>query len=244
MSTTSQDLNSTIGARADHTAGAVAITSTARINQRRQAAIITRWLRKIHLYVGLWGALLGLLFGATGILLNHRAILKIPIEKTVQTTTQLAVPSAPFKTEKEMLAWLMQTLATQMQFVAAQDVRVKAEPEKTIIWNDSDVIQPARWTFNFQGPTKGVNAEYFVGNRFVKLDTVDATPIGTLTRLHMAVGVNVFWVLLSDTVAGGIIVLSITGLLLWSRLNRIKLIAIATSVGALLASLWFMWRAI
>jgi hypothetical protein len=43
---------------------------------------------------GLWGAALGLLFGATGILLNHRAVLKIPVEKTVQTTVQLQLPRA------------------------------------------------------------------------------------------------------------------------------------------------------
>jgi uncharacterized protein len=215
-----------------------------RLSQRRRAAVITRWLRKIHLYVGLWGAVLGLLFGATGILMNHRAILKIPIEKQLQKTSQLAVPSDGFKNEKEMAAWLTRVFAEDMKFTSTMEVRAKTEPAKKIIWGDSEVTQPARWTFNFHGPHKGVNAEYFVGNRFVKLDNIDATPIGTLTRLHMAVGVNVFWVLLSDTIAGGMIVLSITGLLLWSRLNRIKLIAIATSTGALLASVWFMWSAV
>ena len=50
--------------------------------KRSRRAIFLTWLRKIHLYVGLWGAVLGLLFGATGLILNHRAILKIPVEKT------------------------------------------------------------------------------------------------------------------------------------------------------------------
>ena len=31
----------------------------------RRSAVFFRWLRRIHLYVGLWGAALGLLFGAT-----------------------------------------------------------------------------------------------------------------------------------------------------------------------------------
>ena len=34
---------------------------------RSQRAVFLGWLRKTHLYVGLWGAVLGLLFGATGI---------------------------------------------------------------------------------------------------------------------------------------------------------------------------------
>ena len=231
--------------RPEANAGALAYGDTqSTVQQRRRAAVFVRWLRKIHLYVGLWGAALGLLFGATGILMNHRAILKIPIEKTVQTTTQLSLPAQEFKNEKEMAIWLTRVLAEEMIFVSTLEPRVKAERAKTIIWNDREVAHPSRWTFNFHSPSKGINAEYFVGNRFVKLDMIDATPIGTLTRLHMAVGVNAFWVLLSDTIAGGLIVLSITGLLLWSRLNRIRLTAIGVSVGALAASAWFLWSSV
>ena len=210
------------------------------LKQHRRAATITRWLRKTHLYVGLWGAVLGLLFGATGILLNHRSILKIPIEKTVQKTALLALPDRAFKDEKEMVAWLM----AELKFTPTAEPRVKANPSKKVIWNDREVMQPAQWTFNLHSPHKAFNAEYFVGNRFIKLDTIDATPIGTMTRLHMATGVSVFWVLLSDTIAGGFIVLSITGLLLWSRLNRVKLIAVGTSVTALFSAVWFMWASL
>ena len=92
-----------------------------------------------------------------------------------------------------------------------------------------------------QSPQRGVIAEYFVGNRFVKLDQADATPIGTLTRLHMSIGVSAFWVLLSDTIAGSLILLSITGLLLWTQLHTVRTIAVMTSVCALLAGTWFMW---
>ena len=197
-------------------------------------------MRKTHLYVGLWGAILGLLFGATGILLNHRSILKIPIEKTVQKTAQLPLPAIEFKDETQMATWLMETL----KFTPTQTPRIKANPAKKIIWNDREVMQPAQWTFNLHSPHKAFNAEYFVGNRFVKLDTIDVTPIGTMTRLHMATGVSVFWVLLSDTIAGGLIVLSITGLLLWTRLNRIKLIAVGTSVLAASSAVWFMWSSL
>ena len=210
------------------------------LRQHRRAATITRWLRKTHLYVGLWGAVLGLLFGATGILLNHRSILKIPIEKTVQKTALMALPERAFNDETEMAAWLM----TELKFTPTAAPRIKANAGKKIIWNDREVMQPAQWTFNLHSPHKAFNAEYFVGNRFIKLDTIDATPIGTMTRLHMATDVSVFWVLLTDTIAGGFIVLSITGLLLWSRLNRIKLIAVGTSVTALLSAVWFMWASL
>lgn len=45
--------------------------------RRRRAGFIV-WLRRAHGWIGLWGATLGLLFGSTGILLNHRALLRIP----------------------------------------------------------------------------------------------------------------------------------------------------------------------
>lgn len=83
--------------------------------------------------------------------------------------------------------------------------------------------------------------EYFVGNRVIKLDHLDATPVGTLTRLHMSVGVSAFWVLLADTIAGSLILLSLTGLLLWTQLHTVRTVAVLTSMSALIAAVWFTW---
>jgi len=123
----------------------------------------------------------------------------------------------------------------------AQSVRAKAEPPRAVRWADREVEQPARWTVNLQSPQRGVNAEYLVGDRYVRLETQDATPIGTLTRLHTATGVGAFWVLLADTIAGGFMLLSVTGLLLWSRLRTIKLTAVIVSLGALSGAVAFLW---
>jgi len=189
------------------------------------------------LYVGLWGALLGLLFGASGILLNHRSILKIPIEKSVQRTVHIAVPAPAQASPEAMSVWLQQT----WHFSETQMPSVKVEPVKQWLWGGQSVLQPERWSISLQSPQHGLKAEYFVGNRFVRLEQLDATPIGTLTRLHMAVGVNVFWVLLSDSIALSLIVLSLTGLLLWTQLHTVRTLAVCTSVGALFVAIWFMW---
>ena len=202
----------------------------------RRARLLT-WLRITHLYLGLWGAALGLLFGASGILMNHRAIMKIPIEKSVQKTAQLPLPARVFVAPEELAAWLQ----TELTFIPAQTPIIKTQAPKKIIWADREVLQPERWSISLQSPQRGVSAEYFVGNRFVKLDQLDATPIGTLMRLHTAVGASAFWVLLSDTIAGCLVLLSITGLLLWTQLHTVRTIAVTTSIGALLASSWFLW---
>lgn len=205
--------------------------------RRSRRAVFLTWVRKIHLYIGLWGAILGLIFGATGILLNHRAIMKLPVEKTVQKTVQLALPEQKPATPEELSAWLQRELI----FTPEQVVQVKKQPAKAVVWADQEVMQPERWSVSLQTPQRGVSAEYFAGNRFVKLDHTDATPIGTLSRLHMSVGVNAFWVLLSDSIAGSLILLSITGLLLWTQLRAMHTAAVTTSIGALLAATWFMW---
>jgi hypothetical protein len=118
---------------------------------------------------------------------------------------------------------------------------VKSQPAKKIIWADQEVLQPERWSISLQSPQRGVSAEYFVGNRFVKLEHLDATPIGTLTRLHMSAGASVFWVLLSDTIASSLILLSLTGLLLWTKLHTVRTVTVMTSITALAAGIWFVW---
>ena len=77
----------------------------------RRSALFVRWLRKIHLYVGLWGAALGLVFGATGLLMNHRALLKIPVEKMITHRFSIGEAEEAFrmfderKTEKAVFVW-------------------------------------------------------------------------------------------------------------------------------------------
>lgn len=205
--------------------------------RRSKRAIFLTWLRKIHLYVGLWGAVFGLLFGATGILLNHRAILPIPIKKEVKNKAQLIVPPNAFSNPEQMSVWLQK----ELNFKPVSPTVIKSQSEKIVVWNQREITQPAHWTILLNRPGQGITAEYFVGNRYVQLNQLDATPIGTLTRLHKSVGVSAFWVLLADTIAGSLLLLSITGLLLWTQLHTVRSIAVMTSAGALLAAVFFLW---
>jgi hypothetical protein len=204
---------------------------------RSKRAVFLTWLRKIHLYVGLWGAVLGLLFGVTGIVLNHRAVLKLPIEKTVQKTVQVSLPAQVPDTPERMGDWLKQ----ELHFESAKAVLVRRTPPQDVIWNEQSVKQPEKWTINLNSPGRGVQAEYFVGNRYARVELIDATPIGTLTRLHMSVGASAFWVLLADTIAGSLILLSLTGLLLWTQLHTVRSIAVLASLGALTTAMFYMW---
>ena len=65
-----------------------------------------RWLRKMHGWIGLWGAALGLIFGFSGIWLNHRAVLKLPPVLQERSHAQLALPDIAPASAKDMAQWL------------------------------------------------------------------------------------------------------------------------------------------
>ena len=64
------------------------------------------WLRRTHAWIGLWGAALGLLFGTSGILLNHRNEMKIPLASQHETRQILAPPVASLESAETFEAWL------------------------------------------------------------------------------------------------------------------------------------------
>jgi uncharacterized protein len=219
---------------------APAHSSIAALSRKRaRKAAFLSWLRVTHMYLGLWGAGLALLFGVTGIVQNHRAILKIPLEKSVQSSAQLSTPIDGFASPEALSAWLQ----SELKFRSIAEPIVRKITPKKVIWAGRELLEPERWTVILNSPERNVNAEFYPGNRFVKLTQNDATLVGTLTRLHMATGVDAFWVLLSDTIAGALIVLSITGLLMWTQLSRAKTTGVLAAVAALFAAGWFLFMA-
>jgi uncharacterized protein len=186
------------------------------------------WLRTSHGWIGLWGAVLGLLFGFSGIWLNHRNILKLPVAH-VRTNAQIALPDPIPASTQEMSVWLQKTLALNSP---ANSMRV--EHAKPLPWGDK-AMQPERWVFNFGGPDNIIQADYWSGNRSVGITTTANGFIGTLTSLHKGTGMTVPWILLIDTLAGSMIFLSISGVLLWVQTNRRR--AIGATIFTLSSSL-------
>ena len=193
------------------------------------------WLRRTHGWFGLWGAVLGLLFGVSGVLLNHRNILKIPAAASQETTVQLAVPQPAPATSADWVNWLQQEVAP-----GRPPGRVRVEPAQPVAWGERSVTQPERWQVTFAAPNSSVQAEYWVGNGFVSVKHSEHNGWAMLNNLHKGTGMGVGWILLADTLAGSIIVLSITGTLLWTQLNRRRLVGVAlfgTSLTWLVVSL-------
>jgi hypothetical protein len=197
-------------------------------DSRSRRATVLKWLRKTHGWIGLWGAALGLLFGTSGILLNHRAVMKIPAVQNQESTVQIALSSPAPADADAMAEWLQRSLA-----LTVEASKVKAERARPVAWGDQSVTQPARWSASFTAPNSNVQAEYWVGNSFVTVKRNDTNAFGVLSNLHKGTGMSAAWILLVDTLAGSIILLSVTGVLLWALMTRRRMVGTAIAAGSL-----------
>jgi uncharacterized protein len=199
--------------------------------QRSRRATFIKWLRKVHGWVGLWGAVLGLLFGTTGFLLNHRAgPLKISSGEPQVSQMQMGLPAQSLKSPMELGKWLKQEL--KLDGVIG---RGKREPAHAVGWGDQKTMQPELWTVAVASPSGAVSAEYWVGNGFVSVKKSENSFLATMSNLHKGVGLSVGWVLLIDTLAGSIILLSLTGVLLWTELNKRKTVGAVIVMASIVA---------
>lgn len=194
-----------------------------RVNRR---LAFVRWVRRTHGWFGLWGALLGLMAGTSGIWLNHRSVMKLELPDQQQTNTQLALPDSRPETANAMAVWLQQALKVDR---AATNVRV--ERSRPVPWAERGgegrpPLQPERWTFVFGGPNKVMQVEYWVGNRLAGVRTTQNGFIATLANLHKGTTMPAPWILLIDTLAGAMIFLSLSGAILWWETHRRRLAGI------------------
>jgi hypothetical protein len=203
------------------------LNSKARVNA-------TMWLRKTHGWIGLWGAALGLLFGFSGIWLNHRSVL--PLQPAAERSNiQLRLESPPPATTRDMTTYVQHSLG-----LLEPDAKVRVEKSRAAPWAEASasavVMQPEHWIINFTTPQSQIQADYWVGNQTVSVRRTEAGIVATLTNLHKGVGMPMAWILLVDTLAGSMILLSLSGLALWMLTRRRRTLGLAVVAAALAAT--------
>ena len=189
------------------------------------------WLRRTHAWIGLWGAALGLLFGTSGILLNHRNEMKIPLASQHETRQILAPPVASLESAETFEAWLR----VKFKLPDAKS-RIQKKPGGPVPWGGGQIMQPENWRVTLTTPNLSLNAEYWQGDTEAHIEQKEANAWATLANFHKGSGMSNAWILLTDTLAGGLLVLAITGTLLWSRLHGPRLMAAALIGTTLTAS--------
>jgi hypothetical protein len=201
-----------------------------RVKRSRRATFI-KWLRRVHGWIGLWGAALGLLFGVTGFVMNHRGgPLRISTGVPKVSTMQVPVSQPAPVTPNELANRLVHDLQLNGRLG-----RVQRELAHPVAWGDRRAMQPEHWQMTLAAPRESVSIDYWVGNGFVTVKRSENSLMAALTNLHKGIGMSIGWVLLIDTLAGALVLLSLTGVLLWTELNRRKTVGVLLVVGSIIA---------
>jgi hypothetical protein len=176
-----------------------------------------RLIRQLHLWIGAWGAIAAILFGATGFMQNHRGILKLPQGDSSEVSrSDLPVPVAARGTPEALLEWLRDSQHLSLE---------------------SQRAQRARWTFMGGNARITTQAEYTVGSDSISIRTSQQSPLAVLSRLHKGVGGGIAWILLTDSFAVAMVALGISGLLLWGRGRSLRQMIFSIAGAALLGLL-------
>ena len=202
-----------------------------------QRAAVLRWLKRTHAWTGFWGAILFLMLGVSGFLLNHRSIWKIETGEPVEVQAMtIAVDPALIKDEGALGLWAKDALGLP---TVAKPPRKKDAEAKVFLGKTQ--IEPVKWAQQFTHPDGQVIVEYSPGANSVAVRQDARNLLGTIKYLHMSTGVGLAWVLFMDSIAGALITMTLTGFLLWTRLHGSRLVGGGIVMASLLAATVTIW---
>jgi hypothetical protein len=186
--------------------------STAVAADRKASRLRThRAIRQVHVWIGAWGALAAVIFGATGLIQNHRFALHLPQGDAEEIARiELPVPDAARNSAGSFQAWLHDA-----EHLHVDTVRV--QPGRPVEFNGQRIPQPTHWNFQGGNARITVQGDYSVGAASVVVHRLRQSPLAVAERLHKGVGGGLAWTLLEDSFALAMVCLGVSGLLMWSR---------------------------
>jgi len=202
-----------------------------------------RVIRQLHLWIGAWGALAAILFGFSGFLQNHRAVLKLPQGESVELSkSDIEVPEVARATPEALRDWLRDTQHMPIDSMRAQPggEGVQQRGEAGAQHGEAGGQRSrngGRWTFNGGNARVTWSAEYTPGATTVQVRGSEQTPLAIMSRLHKGVGGGVAWILLGDSFALAMIALGASGIYMWARGRSAKQMILSVFGAAVLVLL-------
>ena len=199
---------------------------------RRRSNTTYRWIRQIHLWIGAWGALAAVIYGFTGLVMNHRfGDGAWPQGDSNELgRTALAVPADAQTSPEALSLWLKAT-----QGLDAQVIR-KGPPGGGRDNKDAKA-PPPKWTLSGGSATDAWSLEYAPGGTTAEVKRTQHDTLAAFNRLHKGVGGGIGWTILADSFALCMLLLGVSGLWMWARGRTAKDVVasvLAASVGVLL----------
>ena len=235
---------------------------------RLQTPIFLVWLRRSHGWLGIWGAVAGILFGLTTIAMVHAEVFRTG--EDVRTVVQLPLNGAFIGDVDDLGAFVKAELGLRTDWrqprnappsVAVQEIdeglhgagaAVGAAPLAGATGMGAmggggrrgggavgaQSNQPVFIT-QFTSPQTTLDLRHVAGNEYIEITRTERGFFETMNRLHRGNGAQLGWTLLGDAFSGALIVLAISGVLLWSRMDGSRLLAIGLGSAGLLSTIYF-----
>ena len=169
----------------------------------RRPAGAYRWIRQFHLWIGAWGALAAILYGVTGLVMNHRfgdgAWPQGDANDAGKTT--LSIPAEARVSPEQLSMWLQKSERLDPQVIR------KGKP--------GDV--PVKWTFSGGTASNSWTLEVLPDEATADLKRSSHTSLAAFNRLHKGYGGGWGWILLADSFAIGMLLLGLSGIWMWAR---------------------------
>ena len=195
--------------------------------RRLQTPIFLVWLRRSHGWLGIWGAVAGILFGLTTIAMVHAEVFRTG--EDVQTVVQLPLEGAFIGNVDDLGAFVKAELGLRTEWRQPRNSpRPVAAPGN-----------PPIFITQFTSPQTTLDLRHVAGNEYIEITRTERGFFETMNRLHRGNGAQLGWTLLGDAFSGALIVLALSGVLLWSRMDGSRLLAIGLGSAGLLATIYF-----
>ena len=186
------------------------------IPKPRRGAVAYRWVRKLHLWIGAWGALGAVLYGSTGLIMSHRlgegAWPQGDTSEIGRSTLQ--VPVEARDSAETLSLWLRDA-----HDLDAQTIR---KPR-----GGGEGRGPQAWSLSGGTAAESWSVEYKPGDAEVEVKRSRHSTLAALNRMHKAVAGGPGWRLLGDSFAVSMVLLGLSGLWLWVRGRSVRQMVIS-----------------
>jgi hypothetical protein len=186
-----------------------------------------RLVRQLHLWIGAWGAIAAILFGISGFVQNHRGIMKMPQGETAEiSSVELEVAESARESREAMRDWLRDTQHIDVEIQRARGADGGRRSEGGAGGGGAPGGSK-RWMFNGGNARILTQVEYTEGALTATVRKSANSPLAIISRLHKGVGGGVPWILLTDSFAVAMVLLGVSGIILWARGRTVAQMALS-----------------
>ncbi|WP_421235940.1 PepSY-associated TM helix domain-containing protein [Aeromonas sp. 601039] len=205
------------------------------MKRRRVPLHNNKWVRRLHAWAGFFTLALMLMYGITGLWLQHRTVLPIPGPHTDKSSEEIVLET-PLASPEQLKSLLQQRYPDTFA-----DGRTMITPAQTLPTPNGPLTLPAKWEMRGVTLSQSVAASYVEGTLLVRTDLQQANFAASLNRLHRGMGTGLGWQLFGDIAALALLLLALTSLFMWTKLHgtprAIIVLTLAGSLGTLLFAL-------